>query len=136
MTTPSPPEYVALLRNALAMMKVARFDLLVVGLPVALFAGRKTALGKVMTGRHEIGDGKVVTVAKAVAVAQPPGTLVHFASTHRRTDTIGSERCLIIDPDLRISGWLVAQGMRLLPKQRHSVNRGCSAATRPALPMR
>ena len=38
------PEYMALLRGALGMMKVSHIDLLVVGLPVALFAVKKAAL--------------------------------------------------------------------------------------------
>ena len=42
----------ALLRGALSMMKVSHIDLLVVGLPVALFAVKKAALEKAMTGRH------------------------------------------------------------------------------------
>lgn len=64
------PEDVTLLRGTLAMMKLPYIDLLVVGLPVALFAGRKAALEKAMTGWHDIGDGKAVTVAEALAVAQ------------------------------------------------------------------
>ena len=76
------PEYMALLRGALGMMKVSHIDLLVVGLPVALFAVKKAALEKAMTGKHDVGDGKTVTVAKALAVAQPQGALVHYASVH------------------------------------------------------
>ena len=57
------PEYMALLRGALGMMKVSHIDLLVVGLPVALFAVKKAALEKAMTGKHDVGDGKTVTVA-------------------------------------------------------------------------
>ena len=52
------PEYMALLRGALSLMKVSHIDVLVVGLPVALFAVKKAALEKAMTGRHEIGGGK------------------------------------------------------------------------------
>lgn len=124
------PEYLALLRGALALMKVTHIDLLVVGLPVALFASRKTAIEKAMTGRHEVGDGKAVTIAKALAVAQPQGALVHYASVHGKMDTIGSERSLIIDPGSRTFDWLVAQGMRLVQKQSHSVNRGVSDVLR------
>ncbi len=124
------PEYTALLRGALAMMRVPNIDLLVVGLPVALFAGRKAALEKAMTGRHDIGDGKVVTVAKALAVAQPQGALVHYASVNGKLAEIGNERSLIIDPGSRTFDWLVAQGIRLVQKQSHSVNRGVSDVLR------
>lgn len=64
------PEYMALLRGALSMMKLSRIDLLVVGLPVALFDIKKAALEKAMTGRHDIGGGKAVTVGKAIAVGK------------------------------------------------------------------
>ena len=67
------PEYMALLRGALGMMKVSHIDLLVVGLPVALFAVKKAALEKAMTGSHDMGGGKTVTVGKALAVRAAAG---------------------------------------------------------------
>lgn len=62
------PEYMALLRGALSMMKVSHIDLLIVGLPVALFSLKKSALEKTMAGEHQIGGGKTVTVAKATLI--------------------------------------------------------------------
>ncbi len=120
----------ALLRGALGMMKLSHIDLLVVGLPVALFAVKKAALEKAMTGKHDVGDGKTVTVAKALAVAQPQGALVHYASVHQKMAEIGKEQSLIIDPGSRTFDWLVAQGMRLVQKQSHSINRGMSDVLR------
>ena len=120
------PEYMALLRGALSTMKLSHIDLLVVGLPVALFAVKKAALEKAMTGRHDIGGGKTVTVSKALAVAQPQGALVHFASVHQKMESIGNEQSLIIDPGARTFDWLVARGMRLVQKQSYSFNRGMS----------
>jgi plasmid segregation protein ParM len=124
------PEYLALLRGALSMMKLSHIDLLVVGLPVALFAVKKAALEKMMVGSHDIGGGKTVTVGKALAVAQPQGALVHYASEHKKMATIGSEQSLIIDPGSRTFDWLVARGMRLVQKQSHSFNRGMSDVLR------
>jgi plasmid segregation protein ParM len=92
------PEYMALLRGALSMMKVSHIDLLIVGLPVALFSLKKSALEKTMAGEHQIGGGKTVTVAKAMAVAQPQGALVHYAAEHKKMTTIGTEQSLVIDP--------------------------------------
>lgn len=111
------PEYMALLRGALSMMKVSHIDLLVVGLPVALFAVKKAALEKAMTGRHDIGGSKAVTVGKAMAVAQPQGALAHFASEHQKMTIIGNEQSLVIDPGSRTFDWLVARGMRFVQKQ-------------------
>ncbi len=124
------PEYLALLRGALSMMKLSHIDLLVVGLPVALFAVKKAALEKMMVGRHDIGGGKTVTVGKALAVAQPQGALVHYASEHKKMATIGNEQSLIIDPGSRTFDWLVARGMRLVQKQSNSFNRGMSDVLR------
>jgi len=124
------PEYMALLRGALSMMKVQHIDLLVVGLPVALLAVKKASLEKAMTGRHDVGGGKVITVGKALAVAQPQGALVHFASTHQKMTSIGNELSLIIDPGSRTFDWLVARGMRLVQKQSYSFNRGMSDVLR------
>ncbi|RZI42167.1 PRTRC system protein D [Herbaspirillum sp. HC18] len=118
------PEYAALLRGALGMMKVAIIDLLVVGLPVAALASKKSALEKAMTGKHEVGGGRTVTVRKALAIAQPQGALVYYASLHQKWKAIEQEQSLIIDPGARTFDWLVAKGMRLVQKKSHSVNRG------------
>lgn len=118
------PEYAALLRGALSMMKVETIDLLVVGLPVAVFVSKKAALEKAMTGRHDVGGGRNVTVRKALAVAQPQGALVYYASLHQKLKAIEHEQSLIIDPGARTFDWLVAKGMRLVQKKSNSVNRG------------
>ena len=118
------PEYVALLRGALGMMKVGTIDLLVVGLPVAALAAKKAALEKAMTGKHEVGGGRTVTVHKALAIAQPQGALVYYASLHQKMKAIEHEQILIIDPGARTFDWLVAKGMRLVQKKSHSINRG------------
>ena len=124
------PEYMALLRGALSMMKVSHIDLLIVGLPVALFSLKKSALEKTMAGEHQIGGGKTVTVAKAMAVAQPQAALVHYAAEHKKMATIGTEQSLVIDPGSRTFDWLVTRGMRLVQKQSHSINRGMSDVLR------
>ena len=118
------PEYAALLRGALNLMKVGTIDLLVVGLPVAAFAAKKAALEKAMTGMHEVGTGRTVLVRKALAVAQPQGALVYYASLHQKLKEIGNEQSLVIDPGARTFDWLVTRGMRLVQKKSHSINRG------------
>jgi plasmid segregation protein ParM len=118
------PEYMALLRGALHMMKVSVVDLLVVGLPVALLLTKKAILEKIMTAKHDIGGGKTVTVRKALAIAQPQGALAYYASLHQKLSTIDREHSLIIDPGARTFDWLVAKGLRLVQKKSHSINRG------------
>lgn len=118
------PDYMALVRGALAMMKVRHIDLLVVGLPVSLFAANKSALERAMAGTHDIGGGKSVVVKKALAVAQPHGALADFVAQHDKGDSIENERSLIIDPGWRTFDWLVARGMRLVLNKSHSLNGG------------
>jgi plasmid segregation protein ParM len=124
------PEYMALLRGALGLMKVPHVDLLIVGLPVALFSLKKAALEKAMVGSHPVGGGKTVTVVKAMAVAQPQGALVYYADEHKKMTTIGAEQSLVIDPGSRTFDWLVTRGMRLVQKQSNSINRGISDVLR------
>lgn len=124
------PEYMALLRGALSQMKVQQIDLLIVGLPVALFALKKAALEKAMIGTHPIGNGKTVSVVRAMAIAQPQGALVHYAAAHAKMESIGTEQSLVIDPGSRTFDWLVTRGMRLVQKQSHSINRGMSDVLR------
>jgi plasmid segregation protein ParM len=120
------PEYLALLRGALSMMDLTHIDLLVVGLPVALYSAKRESLEKLMTGVHDVGGGRTVTVASALAVAQPQGALVSYAAENKRMASMGAEQSLIIDPGSRTFDWLVAKGMRLIQKQSHSFNRGMS----------
>lgn len=120
------PEYLALMRAALRYMKVEHIDLLVVGLPIALFASKRTALEKLATGRHEVAAGRYVTVKKALAVAQPQGALVQFAAQTQRLAQISRQLNLVVDPGYRTFDWLVAAGMRLVPVKSNSINRGIS----------
>ncbi|MFT3815567.1 MAG: PRTRC system protein D [Acidovorax sp.] len=118
------PEYMALLRGALRMMKVPEIHLLVVGLPVALLVARKSKLERAMMGTHDVGGGRRVVVHKAIAVAQPQGALVYFASVAGKMDRIAAEQSLVIDPGYRTFDWVVARGVRFVQKRSHSVPRG------------
>lgn len=120
------PQYMALSRGALSMMELTEIDLLVVGLPVAVYAAMKPRLESLMTGRHDVGGGREVTVHKALAMAQPNGALVDFATSNGRVESMANEYSLVIDPGTRTFDWLVAKGMTLSSKQSHSVERGMS----------
>lgn len=96
----------------------------VVGLPVAAFTAKKVALEKAMAGKHEVGGGRIAMVRKALAVAQPQGALVYYASLLQKLMTIENKQSLVIDPGARTFDWLVTRGMRLVQKKSHSINRG------------
>ncbi|WP_431258542.1 PRTRC system protein D [Roseateles chitinivorans] len=120
------PQYLTLARGALRMMKVEAIDLLVVGLPVAAFAAKRGALEKLMTGRHDVGGGKTVVVHKTLAMAQPNGALIDYATQHDQVEAMEHEQSLVIDPGSRTFDWLIARGMKLSSKQSYSVDRGVS----------
>lgn len=124
------PEYMALLRGALSLMRMPHIDLLIVGLPVSLFGLKKASLEKAVVGTHAVGGGRTVNVARAMAIAQPQGALVHYASEHEKLATIGTEQSLVIDPGSRTFDWLVTRGMRLVQKQSNALNRGMSDVLR------
>ena len=119
------PEYLAMLRGALHYMKLERIGLLVVGLPVAAFKAKKrAALERLVLGKHDVSRGKTVRVERARVVPQPQGALMYYGHVHNRVAEIRKERSLIIDPGARTFDWLVTQGMQLVEKKSHSVNRG------------
>ena len=118
------PEYLALVRGALHYMREEEIDLLVVGLPVASFAAKRAFLEKRLSGTHHIGAGRQVSVKKVKVLAQPHGALMNYALMNDGFDTVKNERTLIVDPGARTFDWLVTQGLKIIEKRSHSVNRG------------
>jgi PRTRC genetic system protein D len=106
-------------------MKVERIDLLVVGLSVASFKAKKrAALERLVLGRHDVGRGTTVQVERSRVVPQPQGALMmYYGHVHNRVAEVRKERSLIIDRGARTFDWLVTQGMQLVEKKSHSVNR-------------
>ncbi len=119
-------EYLALVRGALHFMKVEHIDLLVVGLPVATFKAPKrvAALEKQMTGKHDLGKVRAVTVKEVKVLAQPTGALMHYGKVHNRWAEMRREKSLIIDPGARTFDWIVTQGIQQIESKSHSLNRG------------
>jgi plasmid segregation protein ParM len=117
-------EYLALLRGALAFMKVDHVDLLVLGLPVATYAARKTQLERRAIGQHDVGNRRIVTVAKAIAIAQPQGALVTYAMQHESLEAIKRQESLVIDAVSRTFDWLCARGLRLVANRSGSAPYG------------
>ena len=117
-------EYLALLRGALSFMKVEHVDLLVLGLPVSVFAARKAVLERRATGQHDVGGRRIVTVAKALAIAQPQGALVTYAMQHESMEAIKRQESLVIDAGSRTFDWLCARGLRLVANRSGSAPYG------------
>ncbi|NTV70107.1 MAG: hypothetical protein HGA71_08185 [Azonexaceae bacterium] len=94
-------EYLALSKAALAMMHIPDnvIDVLVVGLPVSLWASRRADLEKMMTGSFKI-DGRTIVVKKALVVRQPHGAFADFVSScdEKRAERIlKREMTLVLD---------------------------------------
>lgn len=120
------PEYLALVLGALHSMQLEHIDLLVIGLPVATFKLKRQvgALEKRLTGKHQLGKGRSVTVAQVKAIAQPAGALMYYGMVHNRVAQLRKELSMIVDPGRRTFDWIVTQGMQQIDKRSHSVPRG------------
>jgi plasmid segregation protein ParM len=116
-------EYRAFMGGALHFMKVERVDLLVVGLPVAQFVEKRTALQKAMTGTFAVGAKRKVQVKRVLVVAQPQGALIDHA-TGARTELMSEGQSLVIDAGYRTFDWLVTRGMKVVAGMSSSIPRG------------
>lgn len=118
-------EYRALCAGAIAMMKVEAIDLLVVGLPVAQYQARRASLQRSLTGPIPVGQGRTVEIRRVLAVAQPQGALIDFA-TREGGDALAKGRSLVVDVGSRTFDWLVTRGMKVVTNMSSSVTRGVS----------
>lgn len=117
-------EYLALLRGALHYMKQDKIDLLVLGLPVATIKAKRSFLEKRMTGLHPLSRNQSVQVNWVKVVPQPLGALMHYGFSNNCLTEVSRARNLVIDPGARTFDWLVSDGMKVMYKRSHSVNRG------------
>jgi plasmid segregation protein ParM len=117
------PEYLALIRGALRLMHVVHVDLLAVGLPVALYRQRRSALEQRLRGSHPVGDGCTVRVDSVKAFAQPVGALLSASVGNEALRHLQAARVLIIDAGWRTFDWIVTSGARIHDTRSDSVAR-------------
>jgi len=115
------PEYLALVRGALRLMHVDHVDLLVVGLPVALFGPQREALEARLLGTHELGAGTVLVVSAVRVLAQPVGALFSATIEHPSLQHLQRARILLVDAGWRTLDWVVTSGGRILDKRTDSI---------------
>jgi plasmid segregation protein ParM len=118
------PEYLALVRGALHLMHVGHVDLLVVGLPVALFRQQRAALERRLVGTHPLGAASQVTVQAVKVHAQPVGALLSATVEHDSLRHLQRGRILLVDAGWRTFDWVVTSGPRILDKRTDSVAKG------------
>lgn len=113
--------YLALVRGALAYMKVDVIDVLVLGLPLTTFRTHRERLAKKMTGDHEIPNPMLkknpnveptikVKVRKVEVVPQPAGTLYYNSSLKEQPENMKSSRNLVIDAGYGTLDWFLTDG--------------------------
>lgn len=118
------PEYKALVKGALYLSGADAIDVLVLGLPVRLYAAKRAALERAWTGVHETARGKRVGVQHVRVFAQPQGALACYATSVGRDSVMKRELNLVVDPGARTFDWLLSRGMTLLQGQSSSTERG------------
>ncbi|WP_024605513.1 MULTISPECIES: PRTRC system protein D [unclassified Pseudoalteromonas] len=104
--------YNALFKGALKMIPEDEIDLLVCGLPVSVMP-RANELKKLVEGKHDLGDGREVTVKSSWVIAQPLGGLLAYARDggQERFNEMRSENLLVVDPGYLTVDWLVTRGL-------------------------
>lgn len=115
------PEYLALVRGALRLMHVEHVDLLVVGLPVALFRAQHETLARRLAGTHPLGAGSAVTVGAVKVLAQPVGALLSASVEYPSLRHLQRGRTLLVDAGWRTFDWVVTSGPRILDRRTDSV---------------
>ena len=115
------PEYLALVRGALRLMHVDHVDLLVVGLPVALFGQQREALEARLVGVHDVGGGATLAVRAVKVLAQPVGALFSATIEHPSLAHLQRARLLLVDAGWRTFDWVVTSGGRILDKRTDSI---------------
>jgi plasmid segregation protein ParM len=115
------PEYLALVRGALRLMHVDHVDLLVVGLPVALFGPQREALEARLAGVHDLGGGLMIPVSAVKVLAQPVGALFSATIEHPALQHLQRARLLLVDAGWRTFDWVVTSGGRIVDKRTDSV---------------
>lgn len=116
-------EYKALMAGALHYMKVDKVDLLVVGLPVAQYVAKRSALERALTRTYDLGGGKSVEVGRVLVMAQPQGALIDYAQ-REGVEALAKGRSLVVDVGSRTFDWLVTRGMKVEARLSNSVPRG------------
>jgi plasmid segregation protein ParM len=121
-------EYMALSKAALAMMHIPddEIDVLVVGLPVSLWASRRADLEQKMTGVFEV-DGRTITVKKALVVRQPHGAFADFVAScdeKRAQQILKNEMTLVVDIGSYTFDWFTMIGNKPAEQFSSAVHNG------------
>lgn len=103
--------YQALIRAALSFVPGERVSHLVTGLPVKQRADPKWVqeVREAMTGRHELGNGRVVTVDKVTVMSQPSGAFLDFARNTDELALLDKGLILSLDPGFYTTDWVLIE---------------------------
>ena len=121
------PEYMALVRGALARMNVERVDHLFVGLPVSTFEALGRDLEQRLTGVHRLND-REVDVKACKVVPQPVGGMWDFGVRNNMLSHLQSSNSLLIDPGYFTLDWVVTRGTKMVGVRSGAANNAGMAA--------
>jgi len=123
--------YLALVRGAIASMKVPYIDLLVLGLPVNTFEQYQERLAGRMTGPHQVPDGlgetRTVQVHRVHVIPQPIGGFFDHVIRHNLYGRMRSQMNLLIDPGFYTLDWVTAHGVKMNNARSGAHSGGISA---------
>jgi plasmid segregation protein ParM len=120
------PQYLALLRGALAYSGRTKIDLLVSGLPVDFFSKDKDRLKALLVGTHHYPDGSSVEVKDAWVVPQPAGGFIEYFMSSNEDAPIGDIKSLTIDVGYYTVDWMVCRGLKMQQERCGSTPGGMS----------
>ena len=104
-------DYRLLFRAALSYLDLGKIDMLVMGLPISLVSSKKQKVQELAEGKHELANGQEVLVNNCIVVAQPIGSLIHYAKQFGKGDTYQNQRHLIIDAGFFTFDWVISDGI-------------------------
>lgn len=121
------PDFLALARGAFHYMGVPHIDLLIAGLPVAQLSSRREELEQLLVGAHRLPNDRIITVRRVVAVAQPIGGFIAYATHSGLYAKVREQVNLIVDPGFFTFDWVLAKGVLPMAHRSGSFNGGVSS---------
>jgi len=117
--------YMALTHGALFYMGKKMIDLLVVGLPVSVYANTdiRESLQKKLTGLHKINKEFFVQVENVQVLPQPLGGLYDAATQNPDLSNIKNQKTLIIDAGFHTFDYIIANGIKYDHQQKGSYHK-------------
>lgn len=121
------PEYLALARGALTLMRAPTIDKLILGLPVSNFAMKRASVEARLSGSLALGEGHAIHIRSVATLAQPVGGLIAYVVENNAGHWAKGQVNLVVDPGFFTYDYVVTNGLIPIENRSGSVNAGVSA---------